>query len=389
MKKVLFSAILAIFAVLITLGLAEIILRVFFPPAVSDEVKLDTHGIYKLSDDPILVYEHRPNSTSEDVQRKIKLRKSETEVPSQPIINYSINNLGFRGENINPDDTLPLLVTLGDSNTFGLGLNDRDTFPYRLQKLLRNSKSQMQVVNAGVAGYSTATERRFYQTHVKKLKPKILLHIWCMNDVIENPTATYHTDIRMVMVHHFPLFGENTRIWMYNHSHIFMRIVEAYNLIMLDIDPDKFAFVGARDYRWIFQKALADPKNPAWLRTAGHMEKLFEEARADGVKTALVIIPFQNQVYEDSVFRYYDPTPARKQLADFAARLDVPIIDVTDDFLANKDKDLFMDICHLDPEGAQVTAEQIQKWLWEKGWVEKPASEPVEKSTETQLPASP
>ncbi len=383
MMKFLKSSLLFFAAVFVVVLIGELTLRMFFPPVDPRPIQLNTNGFYMPSDDPKLIYEHRPNSKKREKSERIILRKGETKRTKRRSVTYTTNSYGFRGLEPRLGKDRPLLVTLGDSNTFGLSLSDHETFPARLQTKIDKRGENMEVINAGVAGYSAATELRYYQARVKKLKPDYLLHIWCMNDVLKDPTAQYHTDIRMVMVHHFPLFAEDTRISLYHSSHIFQRIVETYNLIMLDIRPEKFAFMGQRDFRWIFQNALADPKNKAWLRTSALISKIIEESRNEGTRFALVIIPFHNQVYEDSVFKYYDPAPAQKQLTDFAHLKGVDVIDIVPDFLDNRDKDLFLDICHLAPDGTQLVADVIHKFLNEKGWL-KPAKIEASLKTKTE-----
>ncbi|MCC6142224.1 MAG: hypothetical protein IT368_00305, partial [Candidatus Hydrogenedentes bacterium] len=47
------------------------------------------------------------------------------------------------------------ILCLGDSTTFGLGVNDDDTWPHQLQMILGAHRKDVQVLNAGVSGYSS------------------------------------------------------------------------------------------------------------------------------------------------------------------------------------------------------------------------------------------
>ena len=53
-------------------------------------------------------------------------------------------------------DARPVIVTLGDSLTIGLGVDPEANFPSRLQKKLNESGFRYRVINAGVSGDTTA-----------------------------------------------------------------------------------------------------------------------------------------------------------------------------------------------------------------------------------------
>ena len=49
----------------------------------------------------------------------------------------------------------PALLELGESTTFGYGVEWRDTYSYLLERQLRDEGRPVQVVNAGVCAWST------------------------------------------------------------------------------------------------------------------------------------------------------------------------------------------------------------------------------------------
>jgi len=69
-----------------------------------------------------------------------------------------INSLGFRGKEYNSEKSNNTfrIVVLGDSVTFGIGVNNGDTYPAKLEKILNNnSKMNYEVWNLGLIGYNT------------------------------------------------------------------------------------------------------------------------------------------------------------------------------------------------------------------------------------------
>jgi hypothetical protein len=65
-----------------------------------------------------------------------------------------INRDGFRGPEIDPGHAAPRIVTVGDSCTFGMG--ESASYPRTLEETLHARGIPVEVVNAGVEGYTPA-----------------------------------------------------------------------------------------------------------------------------------------------------------------------------------------------------------------------------------------
>ncbi len=99
-----------------------------------------------------------------------------------------LNSFGFSGPEIplkKPEDTLRIVV-LGDSVSYGSGVDDKDTFPRILEGLLRTQK-KIEVINAGVRGYTTYNEARYFRDRLLEFSPDLVILQTCMND-ITNPS---------------------------------------------------------------------------------------------------------------------------------------------------------------------------------------------------------
>ncbi|MBK18380.1 MAG: hypothetical protein CMM52_06040 [Rhodospirillaceae bacterium] len=108
------------------------------------------------------------------------------------------NNVDFNGEDVStydnglrqvpcrPDklaDETPRIYIFGDSQTYGWGLSDSDTWPNQLQCLLNKSGEQFAVVNLGVPG--TNLDQYYYRTRMVYdfVRPKdILIYMITWND---------------------------------------------------------------------------------------------------------------------------------------------------------------------------------------------------------------
>jgi len=86
------------------------------------------------------------------------------------------NDAGFRSSELDIDK--PTIAVLGDSMTFGYGVNDDETFPYSLGNLL----PEYNILNAGVPGYNLEQERATYEQKIQQLDPKALILVFYFND---------------------------------------------------------------------------------------------------------------------------------------------------------------------------------------------------------------
>ena len=93
------------------------------------------------------------------------------------------NALGLRGADIGPKTpgtTRVLLV--GDSFVFGVGLDEEHTLSARLQRMLGAAGRPSEVLNLGVAGYSTDQEYVLFRELAERLAPDVVVLVVCDND---------------------------------------------------------------------------------------------------------------------------------------------------------------------------------------------------------------
>ena len=105
--------------------------------------------------------------------------------------NFRINSQGFRGEEINPVKPTGTIriVCIGDSGTFGVWFGARarrnwDSYPEELGTILKqHGYGNLEVINAGVVGYTSAHTLRQLMTKVLKLEPDIIIARTGFNDI--------------------------------------------------------------------------------------------------------------------------------------------------------------------------------------------------------------
>lgn len=101
----------------------------------------------------------------------------------------NINSLGYRGSEFSHQKTNSKfrILVVGDSFTFGHGVEDYQTYPARLENFLRESNSKIEVINAGYAsGFSPDSYYLYLQEEGFKLMPDlVIMGFFVWNDIAD------------------------------------------------------------------------------------------------------------------------------------------------------------------------------------------------------------
>lgn len=129
-------------------------------------------------EDPIKAFSFRPN---------VENRSRTHDAPDAPWWTFSTNSFGLRDEEEDVRQPgAPAIMCLGDSYTFGWAISEDDgPFPHILQQLLRSSQQRFrdaEVYNVGIPGYNTEQESIALAFHGARLKPRVIILGYVMND---------------------------------------------------------------------------------------------------------------------------------------------------------------------------------------------------------------
>jgi hypothetical protein len=154
-------------------GLAEITVRVLRPQEV---------GPPRFAFDQTLGYIPVPG------------QKARRNLPGVYDFTYSNNSQGFRGSReYGPKQPGACRVLLlGDSFTYGFGVNDDQTFAHHLEQYLRQRNLPAEVINAGCPGKGTDYELKVFQTIGVQLHPDLTVLCFFPNDFEDNARAEYY-----------------------------------------------------------------------------------------------------------------------------------------------------------------------------------------------------
>jgi len=122
-------------------------------------------------------------------------QQGERRLPGVFAFRYSNNSLGWRGRReyreVKPTEYRVLF--LGDSFTYGLGVNDDQTFAVQVEKDLRAGLWSVEVMNAGCPGKGTDYALKCFQTVAHKFHPDLTALGFFGNDFQDNAWGEYYT----------------------------------------------------------------------------------------------------------------------------------------------------------------------------------------------------
>ena len=174
MKYLLFWIIGLLLGLLVAFAVAEVAVRLISPQDVGP-VRFACHP--ELGDIPV------PG------------QQGERRLPGNFTFRYSNNSLGWRGRReyreVKPTEYRVLFF--GDSFTYGLGVNDDQTFADRVEKDLRAGLWSVEVMNAGCPGKGTDYALKCFQTVGRKFHPDLTVLGFFGNDFEDNARGQYYT----------------------------------------------------------------------------------------------------------------------------------------------------------------------------------------------------
>jgi len=168
MKKFLMRLFLVFMATALTLIGVEVLVRIFWDRLSGEAViplSLKTH---RFTANPLMGYELVPGSVSFEDNAW-----------------YRINRDGIRDRDYSlakPAGAFRI-AAVGDSVTFGLGLELEDTWPKQLERELQKTSPRIEVINFGVMGYNTPQEAERIQDKVLKYSPDLIIIDYSLNDI--------------------------------------------------------------------------------------------------------------------------------------------------------------------------------------------------------------
>lgn len=177
-KTIIINVFLILSGCCISFTIIEFSLRLAGYQPVINENKSTVEGYYWVCDKE-LGFKNKPNGSY-----------CSKDLITSPI--STTDKYGFRnGYGWGYDNNSPIILIIGDSSTFCSEVNDDNTVPSEIAKLL-SKEYDIRVLNGGVRGYNTVKAKIMLEKCMKLL-PNIIMvvYVYCGNDYFENVIGDY------------------------------------------------------------------------------------------------------------------------------------------------------------------------------------------------------
>ncbi|OGL46982.1 MAG: hypothetical protein A2W05_00990, partial [Candidatus Schekmanbacteria bacterium RBG_16_38_10] len=326
-KRIIQSSLLSLFSIIIFLLLIEVVIRIFYPQTIDLMEKSNT--------------------------LKIKLRPNYRSKSSYWRVAINTNSIGLRDREFGEKKQgVFRILVVGDSQTFGHGIEAEDTYPKVLERLLAKNipNKKIEVINAGVGGYCTFQEFQYLKESGFALEPDlVLVGFFIGNDFGENNAFSVIKFTERKSYNELDLFL-SSKSHAYNFfKNRFYKFLAKYTLMNMKKDNiPKVIKIGGEDIYFPNPMTFCKKNYTPDMTKAAEItkRKLLEMAnsiREHKSKILLVIIPAMHQVYEEEWHKSskvynlnpngYDISKPNTMLTQFAESEGMPVLDLLPYFL--------------------------------------------------------
>lgn len=361
-KEFLQNIVLMLAAILICLIVAEIILRTCCP--------LGTSTI--------------PNLYKDDTELGYVLSPDQTIIDKQPEFSIIIktNSFGLRNDPIDISTLKKsdlVILGLGDSYTFGAGVNNDQTFLAKMESLLIQDNLHTITLNAGIGGYGTAQEVILAKRLVPIFRPNmVILGFFLGNDINDNATFLSSSSIssstqQTTHVHPWHYFIKTLdHLYIYSYVHRLKLTTPIVARLFWHINHPSDESTNYEQ----FHKDYSSAMNQKWFMTRGKLKELNENLRKQKITLLILLIPYQFQINSElrqPILSLYDLHESSLDLhkpnaliQQFAEENQIPIIDATDILGRDPKKYFYRLDGHLTPLGHAEVAKLLYNSLKEQ-----------------------
>ncbi len=334
---------LAIGCILLTMVVADLVVRFagIGPPNYAPRRFEPGGGVpfARIPNGPIVYQPGARFASVYDVQRGSGSGESAT-AAAIGRASYSINEHGFRGASvpIQKPEGVRRVVCLGDSITFGEGVDDAATYPRRLEALLnRNAPPRWEVLNFGVQGHGTVDSFLLYSMYAAQFDPDIVLLGFFLNDAMDGAETIRRNE-------------EWTADWPISALSHISRISEL-------IERSRIAARMQADYFEAIRRSIDSPR---WETCRRAMRDLQRLTRERGARFEVIVFPVLWGLESDYPFE-----DMHGRIREACREDGIACLDLLEAFKGRAAADLWVHPTdhHPNAEGQRIAAEAIARRL--------------------------
>lgn len=332
-KRISQNILLTLISIIILFLLSELIVRLagYYPH------KASITPPYLFTNHPVTWWSLTPN-----YNKTIKIPDG--------VVTYAINSQGLRAPEDIEKCNLPQLYFIGDSFTFGAGINEEYTFPHILNNLFKNQSINMRTVNLGVTGFGTCQcYNRLVEYSTLLGQPQIVVYLFCPNDPVDNITGKKQIvwGIRIDDNRKYKKF-----LAIVGHCYFNSRIVA----FVLDRIYDKQFNPRKQKTKKLHQNNLPIEQRQDFTMTRECLSRLINWTRQRNIR--LLVITTSPSIYSQPLFNYLQSNQA-------------PMLEAAEIFKHSNPDSLPVNLIegHWNQLGHQLIATEIAKFLMQEKWL--------------------
>jgi lysophospholipase L1-like esterase len=247
-RKVFQNAALFFIPIFLLLLIGEITIRIYTRVRTMYDMEMSRYGkqLKIPSANPLIGHVHKPSSSGHLMD-----------------VDVQINSDGLRDKEypVSRNDS-HRIIFLGDSLTFGWGVEQDDTFQAVLEGILSKTRPT-EIINFGTGNYNTEQEVNLFLEKGLKYKPDQVVLFFFINDAEETPKPS-----RLSFLEHsefISFYWSKTRAFLNNFSH-------------------------TKDYTRYYSDLYAENAK-GWMRAREAFSLLNRVCRENGIKLQVIMLP--------------------------------------------------------------------------------------------------
>jgi hypothetical protein len=387
-SSIFFRIIIFIFAVIFFLVIGEVIVRKKSPQMTFSDANKFSVDCFSASN--ILPISLSANHTC----------RMRGYIPESYDVTAKINKNGYRGKEFaldKPTGTYRILI-LGDSQTFGHGVDDAHTYPFLTEEILREYKyKNAEVINAGyISGYSPDSYYLYLKTQGVKLAPDlVVVGLFVLNEISDlSETVWTKTDTEglpekidsccnvvdgkirrrasIEFKYRYPILRE---------SHLYLLLIDILQKrIHLQTSRETMKPKSEQRLHCTLDSECIHHFYPEEVKTHMVINAMKKIATEQNFKLLFVLLPADIQFSIQAAIKYGDtymppkdnPNFLQKRLIEFFSQNNIEYLDLYPMFKERQDKGevlfLYYDP-HYNNQGNHLVASEIAKFIKDKGYI--------------------
>ena len=274
------------------------------------------------------------------------------------------NSLGLRNKEISPKESNTYrILYLGDSLVWSGETSRGKLYTEVIENNLNNldSLTKVEVINAGIPGYTTYQELEFLKIYGLEMAPDMVILGFVFNDVfykyLSKPTKESILGREPeIQLHRFDVDKLPGKL--FSRSYVAHRAFYSFEVLYKKISGKPlFPF----EYRTDFYLAW---KKFGWRTTKKLLMEMKSLLEVRNIAFRIVIYPISDQTDPTylEIDRNYVLYP-QKMIKSICQDLEIPFLDLTEFLEQEGGRSLFKDYLHLNGRGNDIVAREVTKFL--------------------------